>query len=112
MNREEIYSLYEHHSTKTNRQLRKIFENSNWNYNIQLFRACEEIINDLKADYGNKAQVERDMLLIRIRDAIRYLKENSAESKVNFVGLPKVKIFKGDIEELLKILSGDIDEQN
>ena len=51
MNKEErykAYKLYEYHSTKSNRELRKIFDNSNWNYNIQLFRACEEIINELQ----------------------------------------------------------------
>ena len=55
--RYKLYELYEYHSTKSNRELRKIFDNSNWNYNIQLFRACEEIINELQQEnqqYKNK----------------------------------------------------------
>ena len=51
-------------------------------YNHYLEKENEELIREiqqLKADYGNKAQVERDLLLEEKQDLINYLKEKKKE---------------------------------
>lgn len=42
----------------------------------------------------------------KISKAIKYIEEHSTESELKIYGIPKCKIFKGSIEELLDLLEG------
>jgi predicted nuclease with TOPRIM domain len=58
-NLEEDFKNYEYHKNKTNSELREVFDNANWNYNIQLFRACQNIIENAKEDLYTYHQLLR-----------------------------------------------------
>ena len=54
--------------------------------------------------YINKLQQENQKYKKVIDKAIEYINHFSKESEVKIYGLPKCKVFIGDIEELLDIL--------
>lgn len=69
-------------------------------------KELEEKIKELKADYGNKAQVERDLLQIRINKAIEYIEKVSPCMSDDEGGtLYMTSTIWG--EDLLNILKGD-----
>ena len=74
-------------------------------------KKLEERIKELKADYGNKAQVERDLLQIRIDKAIEYIEQyDSMTAIVKKLDEEGIIGFDGNFgikEELLDILKGE-----
>lgn len=65
------------------------------------------------ANYSDKEELENQIKLIQqenqeykevIDKAIEYINHFSKESEVKIYGLPKCKVFIGDIEQLLEIL--------
>lgn len=66
---------------------------------------------DLEEQLENKAYKE---LLTQLQaykkiigKTIEYIETHSEESKLNLIGIPKCLIFKGVVEDLLKILKGE-----
>lgn len=68
---------------------------------------CDDTVNKLNLDdleYVKKLQQENKLLKEVIDKAIEYINHFSKESEVKIYGLPKCKVFIGDIEQLLDIL--------
>lgn len=63
----------------------------------------EQENKQLKADYGTKAQVERDLLQMRIDKAIEYIEADYINGEID--GLSWLEVHK-----LLEILKGDSNE--
>lgn len=87
MNEDKLYQNYEKTYNSfikmTNSQLKKEFENTSWNFNIQLLRYCEYRINNLQQENKQK----QDKL-----DKIAYIIKFTPKVKSNFTYSQLVKL--------------------
>ena len=94
MNKEEIKR-----QLKLSKQQNK---NERYDYLCSQFNCVNYAIKLEK--YTNKLQQENQKYKEVIDKAIEYINHFSKESEVKIYGLPKCKVFIGDIEQLLEIL--------
>lgn len=69
--------------------------------NEQLYQANIELV-----DRNKLLEEDKKILIKRINRALKYIEEHSDEPRTCVYGLPKFKVFNGDIEELANILKG------
>ena len=58
-------------------------------------------------DENKLLKEDKEILKRRIDKAIEYVEENTNENEAKFYGIPDYKVFKGNIEQVLKILKGE-----
>lgn len=104
MNKEEITEILDKLSNRKQETLLQGLRECQLKNIEHVFITREEYI-DKVLNYINDLQQENQKYKEVIDKAIEYINHFSKESEVKIYGLPKCKVFIGDIEQLLEILN-------